>query len=176
MNLTLKQTPGLYLVGFMGSGKSTVGRRLAAELGWPFADLDAIIEAREGTTITQLFADHGEPEFRRRESAALHEATARVPRGQPLVLSLGGGAFGVEANREYLQRHGVTLWLDCPLERCRQRVAQEQHRPLARDPQAFAALFEARRPIYAQAHYRVDADTDDDRETVARILALGLIS
>ena len=176
MILALKNTPGIYLVGFMGSGKSTVGRRLAAELGWPFEDLDAVIEAREQTTISELFAEHGEAEFRRRESDALQQAMSRVPRGQPLVLALGGGAFGPEINRARLKGHGITIWLDCPLDRSRERVAKERHRPLARDPEAFAALYEARRPIYALADYRIDADTDDDQETVNKILALGLVS
>lgn len=176
MNLTLKRTPGIYLVGFMGSGKSTVGRRLAAEIGWPFQDLDAIIEAREQSTITELFAEHGEPEFRRRESEALKHAIAQVPRGKPLVLALGGGAFSPEINRARLQDHGISIWLDCPLELCRTRVAAESHRPLARDPAAFAALYQTRQPIYALADHRIEAATDDDRETVRKILALGLIS
>jgi shikimate kinase len=176
MILTLKRTPGIYLVGFMGSGKSTVGRRLAAEIGWPFEDLDATIEAREHTTISQLFAEHGEAEFRRRESAALEQAIAQVPRGKPLVLALGGGAFGPEVNRARMKDHGITIWLDCPLELCRARVAAEGHRPLARDPEAFAALFETRQPIYALADYRIDAGSDDDAETVRKILALGLVS
>ena len=176
MILALKRNPGIYLVGFMGSGKSTVGRRLAAELGWPFEDLDAVIEEREGRTISDLFAEHGEAEFRRRESEALKAATALVSRGQPLVLALGGGAFGPEENRGRLKDHGITIWLDCPLDRSRERVAKERHRPLAKDPAAFAALYEARQPIYALADYRIDADTDDDGETVRKILALGLVS
>ena len=176
MNLTLKRTPGIYLVGFMGSGKSTVGRRLAAELGWPFEDLDTTIETREQTTITELFTVHGEAEFRRRESEALKQAIAQVPRGKPLVLALGGGAFSAEINRVRLQDHGLSIWLDCPLELCRARVAAERHRPLARDPEAFAALYQTRQPIYALADYRIEADTDDEGETVRKILALGLFS
>lgn len=176
MILALKNTPGIYLVGFMGSGKSTVGRRLAAELGWPFEDLDAVIEAREQTTISALFAEHGEAEFRRRESEALKQAMKLVPRGLPLVLALGGGAFTPGVNRARLQGHGISIWLDCPLHRCRERVAKERHRPLARDPEAFAALFAARQPIYALADYRIETDTDDDAETVRQILALGLVS
>ncbi len=176
MILMLKRTPGIYLVGFMGSGKSTVGRRLAAEIGWPFEDLDAIIEAREQTTISHLFADHGEAEFRRRESEALKQAIARVPRGNPLVLALGGGAFTPDINRARLKDHGITIWLDCPLDLCRTRVAAEGHRPLARDPEAFANLFQTRQPIYALADYRIDAASDDDTVTVRKILDLGLIS
>ena len=82
MILQLKNTPGIYLVGFMGSGKSTVGRRLAGNLGWPFEDLDAVIEAREQTTISALFAELGEEEFRRRESEAMKQVIAPVSRGR----------------------------------------------------------------------------------------------
>lgn len=176
MILALKNTPGIYLVGFMGCGKSTVGRSLAAHLGWPFEDLDAVIEAREQTTISELFVVQGEAEFRRRESEALKFAIAPVSRGLPKVLALGGGAFSPEQNRERLKGHGITIWLDCPLERCRERVAKERHRPLARDPEAFATLYETRSPIYALADYRVDADSDDDADTVRKILSLGLVS
>ncbi len=176
MILQLKNTPGIYLVGFMGSGKSTVGRRLAADLGWPFEDLDHVIEARENTTISALFAEHGEAEFRRRESAALRQAMSKVPRGNPLVLALGGGAFSREENRSRLSGHGITIWLECSLERCRERVVKERHRPLAKDPEAFSALFRARQPAYALADFQIDADSDDDTETVRRILALGLVS
>lgn len=176
MILQLKNTPGIYLVGFMGSGKSTVGRRLAGDLGWPFEDLDAVIEAREHTTISALFAQHGEAEFRSRESDALKQVIAPVSRGLPLVLALGGGAFTSEVNRARLKGHGLSIWLDCPLERCRERVAKERHRPLARDPLAFANLYTERRPIYALADFRIATDTDDDSETVRRILAHGLVS
>lgn len=176
MILQLKNTPGIYLVGFMGSGKSTVGRRLAGSLGWPFEDLDAVIEAREQTTISALFAEQGEAEFRRRESEALKQVIAPVSRGVPLVLALGGGAFSSEVNRARLKGHGISIWLDCPLDRCRERVAKERHRPLARDPQAFANLYTERQPIYALADFRIDTDTDDDSETVRRILDLGLVS
>lgn len=176
MILALKNTPGIYLVGFMGCGKSTVGRSLAARLGWPFEDLDTVIEKRERTTISELFAQHGEAEFRRRESEALQAAIASVSRGLPKVLALGGGAFSPELNRERLKGHGITIWLDCPLERCRERVAKEHHRPLARDPAAFATLYRTRAPIYALADFQVDADSDDDSETVRKILDLGLVS
>ena len=176
MILQLKNTPGIYLVGFMGSGKSTVGRRLAGNLGWPFEDLDAVIEAREQTTISALFAELGEEEFRRRESEALKQVIAPVSRGLPLVLALGGGAFTSEVNRARLKGHGISIWLDCPLDRCRERVAKERHRPLARDPLAFANLYAERQPIYALSDFRIETDTDDDSETVRRILDLGLVS
>ena len=134
------------------------------------------MSVRENTSISALFAEHGEDEFRRRESAALRQTIVKVPRGNPLVLALGGGAFNSEENRAHLAGHGVTIWLDCSLDRCRERVAKERHRPLARDPEAFAKLYDQRRPIYTLADFRIDADSDDDGETVRRILALGLVS
>src|SRR5207244_9786329 len=93
MILKLKRTPGIYLVGFMGCGKSTIGRALAEELGWSFCDLDDDIERREGLTISEIFDIRGEAAFREAESAALQERIRTVVRGQPQVISLGGGAF-----------------------------------------------------------------------------------
>ena len=114
MNLRLKRTPGIYLVGFMGSGKSTVGRMLAARIGWPFFDLDEEIEARERTAIADIFATCGETEFRRIEAAALERHVRAVESGRPAVMALGGGAFVARANRDLLLQNGVTIWLDCP--------------------------------------------------------------
>src|SRR3984885_5965473 len=93
MILMLKRTPGIFLVGFMGSGKSTVGRALADELGWGFADLDEEIEKREGMPIVRIFDTRGEAEFRRAETAALRERVRAVERGRPCVIALGGGTF-----------------------------------------------------------------------------------
>ena len=92
MILKLKRTPGIYLVGFMGSGKTTIGRHLADELGWSFADLDADIEAEQGTTIAQIFDTRGEDEFRRIETAAIQKRVRMIEKGRPMVLALGGGA------------------------------------------------------------------------------------
>src|SRR6185295_16056948 len=93
MILKLKRTPGIFLVGFMGSGKSTVGRVLAEELGWGFADLDEDIEKREGMAIAEIFDSRGEAEFRKAETAALRERVRMVEGGRPWVIALGGGAF-----------------------------------------------------------------------------------
>ena len=83
MILTLKRTPGIYLVGFMGSGKSTVGRKLAERIGWPFHDLDSIIEGAQGRTIAAIFEQDGEPAFREVERGALWEQVRRIERGEP---------------------------------------------------------------------------------------------
>src|SRR5580700_4868054 len=155
MNVRLKRTPGLYLLGFMGSGKTTVGRHLAHRLGWRFFDLDHEIEAAEKITIAELFDTRGEPEFRRIEAEMLREHVRSIERGRPAVLALGGGAFVDAANRDLILQNGIAIWLDCPFDRVQQRVGDASLRPLARDPQRFAALFESRRAIYALADVRI---------------------
>ena len=98
MILKLKRTPGIYLIGFMGSGKSTVGRMLADQIGWRFADIDDDVEAAAKTSITELFTERGEEEFRRFESEAIRQRVRRIQSGHPMVLALGGGAFLVVAD------------------------------------------------------------------------------
>jgi shikimate kinase len=171
MILKLKRTPGIYVVGFMGAGKSTVGRQLARRMGWNFFDTDAEIEAAEKCPITKLFAQRGEVEFRRIESAILKQHVRWVERGRPAVLALGGGAYTISENRELLAENGITVWLDCPFEVVQQRVAQATHRPLARDPEAFAALYARRRDFYALADVHVSVTSDDPEATVSAILA-----
>lgn len=174
MILKLKRTPGIYLVGFMGSGKSTVGRALADELGWSFFDLDEEIEREQGTTITDIFENRGEAEFRRIESEALGRCVHAVQCGKPRVISLGGGAFLQAENLDLVLNNGVSVWLDCPLPVIERRIAGFTHRPLARDPERLRQLYEVRRGGYARADYRIDTDDDDAASTVARILALPL--
>jgi len=171
MNLRLKRTPGIYVVGFMGAGKSTVGRHLAHRLGWSFFDTDAEIEAAERTAIADIFAARGEPEFRRIETAVIGQLVRSVERGRPAVVALGGGAFSQPDNRLLLENNGITVWLDCPFDTVRHRVGQATHRPLARDTEAFAALYEARRDHYCLADVHVPIATDDPEITVAAILA-----
>ncbi len=171
MNLRLKRTPGIYLLGFMGSGKSTVGRLLADRIGWPFFDLDEEIEARERTAIADIFAARGEAEFRRIEAAALARHVSAVETGRPAVMALGGGAFVSPANRDLLLQNGVTIWLDCPFPIVEQRVRQATHRPLARDPEQFAALYQARRDVYRLAEIHVTVEGDDPSLAVEQILA-----
>jgi shikimate kinase len=173
---TLKRTPGIYLVGFMGCGKSTVGRALAEEVGWSYFDLDEQIERREGLTIAQIFDTRGEAAFREAETAALRERVRTVQSGQPQVISLGGGAFVSPDNVALVESGGVSVWIDVPFSTIERRVASETHRPLARDPWQFRALFDARRPAYARADYRVEVLDDNPRQVVDQILALGLFS
>ena len=172
MLLKLKRTPGLYLVGFMGSGKSAVGRLLADELGWSFADIDEDIEKTEGVSIADIFDTRGEEEFRRIEQEALRKRIREVEFGKPMVLALGGGAFVDPANRKLLDERGVTIWLDCPFPRICARVDGQTHRPLARDAEKFQRLYDDRREMYDKAEHRIAADTDDAAEIVADILKL----
>jgi shikimate kinase len=172
MTLKLKRTPGLYLVGFMGSGKSTIGRSLADELGWNFVDIDQEIEHQQGVTIAEIFERRGEGEFRRIESEAIRSRVRLIERGRPMVLALGGGAFAQAANVELLENNGVTVWLDCPFPLVRQRVAGATHRPLARDPVKLEALYFERRAFYSKADYRIEIQNDDPAEAVAAILSL----
>jgi shikimate kinase len=175
MNLQLKRTPGIYVVGFMASGKSTVGRLLAHRLGWNFFDTDEEVEAAERAAIAEIFDARGEAEFRRIETRIIRRHVLRIERGNPAVLALGGGAFAVQANRDLLQNNGVTVWLDCPFELVRSRVALASHRPLARDPRQFADLYHARREAYALADVRVPIESDDPAGVVEAILTHPLI-
>jgi shikimate kinase len=154
----------------MGSGKTTVGRHLAHRLGWNFFDLDHEIEAAEKTTIAKLFDTRGEPEFRRIETEMLRQHVRWIERGRPAVLALGGGAFVDAANRELILQNGIAIWLDCPFERVNQRVGDTSDRPLARDPQRFAALYESRREIYALADMRIAIEGDDAGQALEAVL------
>lgn len=174
MILKLKRTPGIFLVGFMGSGKSTVGRALAEELGWGFADLDEDIEKREGVPISQIFDTRGETEFRHAETAALRERVRSVEGGHPCVIALGGGAFLSDENFQMVSNNGVSIWLDCPFSTVERRLAGYAHRPLARDPEKLRELFAVRRAGYERADYCVAVENDDAAATAAKILALPL--
>ena len=170
MNIKLKGTPGIYLVGFMCSGKSTVGRLLAHRLGWSFFDTDAEIEAAEKTSIADIFEKRGEPEFRRIETEIVRRHALWIEHGRPAVLALGGGVFEQPENRRILEDRGITVWLDCPFGIVSRRAAQASHRPLARDPQKFAALYESRRQTYALADIHITIDSDDPADAVEAIL------
>jgi shikimate kinase len=172
MLLKLKRTPGLYLIGFMGSGKSAVGRLLAEELGWSFADIDEDIENAQGISIAEIFDTLGELEFRGMEQEALRKRVREIECGKPMVLALGGGAFVDPANRKLLEERGVTVWLDRPFPRISARLDGQTHRPLARDPEKFQQLFHERRDVYSQAEHRIEADTDDPAAIVGQILKL----
>jgi shikimate kinase len=174
MILKLKRTPGLYLVGFMGCGKTTIGQRLARRIGWHFADLDHDIEKAHGGTVQQIFAEHGEPHFRHLEHLALKQRIQDVERGKPSVVALGGGTFVRPDNYALLENNGVTLWLDAPFDLIRQRVQSDGTRPLAADPEKFRKLFDSRRAGYEMADHRITIVSEDPEVTIDSIIALQL--
>jgi shikimate kinase len=161
----------IYLLGFMGSGKTTVGELLARELGWRFIDLDAVIEAGQKATIKQIFEQAGEPFFRQLEQAVLTE----VSKTEPAVIALGGGTFAQEPNLELiLESGGATIWLDCSLQELRRRCEGIDNRPLFREPESFAQLLDQRLPYYRKAQYRVSTEGREPEEVVEQILRLNV--
>jgi len=175
MNLRLKRTPGIYVLGFMASGKSTIGRLVAHRLGWSFFDLDHEIEHAERTTIAEIFDTRGEAAFRRIEAQILEQHVRWIERGRPAVLALGDGAFAEPRNREMVLAHGVAVWLDCPLAVVERRAIEAYHRPLARDPGKFAALYEARRQAYALADVHIAIESDDPARAVEAIVGHAIL-
>ncbi len=147
-------TDKIYLVGFMGAGKSSVARALARRLGWRAVDVDEMIERRERQTVSAIFAKQGEPYFRAAERAVVME---QIP-SRHLVVATGGGTFADPANRAVMKGDGATVWLDVPIQRIIARVPADGRRPLAADRTEFERLFYLRRAAYEEAHYRVDAE------------------
>jgi shikimate kinase len=145
------------LIGFMGAGKTAVGRALAKRLRWKFHDLDRVIEQREQQTVAEIFAARGESGFRRAETAALRDLLQEAPETHDLVLALGGGAFVQSQNRKLLEEAGaITVLLQAPLRELKRRCRSERKvRPLAKEDARFAELFAARRADYERARYRV---------------------
>jgi shikimate kinase len=161
----------VFLVGFMGAGKTSVGRELSKHLGWRFEDLDNRIQAREGRTIPEIFGQSGETEFRRSELAALRELLEEATSGTPLIAALGGGAFAQPEIASLLeQANCVTIFLDAPVEELWRRCgADTAERPLRRDAGEFRQLYEARRPRYLQAKKRMDTTGRQIDELVREI-------
>jgi shikimate kinase len=170
MTLKLKRTPGLYLIGFMGTGKTTIGRSLADVLGWSFFDVDTEIEKREQRAISEIFAQSGEQHFRSLETSTLEQLVRNVQFGHPCVIATGGGAFSYLKNWDIVENNGVTIWLDCPFEKIEQRIPHgDTTRPLSLDRAKMRELYEVRRPLYARADYRIDADCDEPMEVLEQI-------
>jgi shikimate kinase len=162
----------VFLVGFMASGKTTVGRLLAAELGYGFVDTDERVEHREGRSVDRVFAESGEGHFRRVEWEVLQ---GLVELG-PTVVATGGGLFLGYRQRRWMIERGPTVWLDVPFEIARRRAEAERStaqrgRPLMKsgDPTALRTLFDRRRASYFLARFRVDAS--GPAEDVARSVA-----
>jgi shikimate kinase len=174
MHIKLKRSPGIYIAGFMGSGKSTVGRMLAEKLGWDFVDLDAEIERAQVTTIAKIFVERGEPEFRRIETEMMRRWVRRIEGGIPTVVALGGGAFVHPGNFEMIENHGISIWLDCSFEEVTRRLSDVPlDRPLARDPETFRKLYESRKAGYSRADFRIEGSCEPEH-AVHAILDLPL--
>jgi shikimate kinase len=176
VNSRLKQTPGLYLMGFMGSGKTTIGKLVAERLGWSFVDIDQDIEASQSRSIAEIFDSLGEEAFRQMEADAIRKRVRAVACGRPTVMALGGGAAAQPANVDLIETHGVTIWLACPFEVVVRRVGQDPSRPNARDLRKFEELFHARQQAYGRADFRIDIETDDPAPAVDAILKLPLFT
>ena len=164
-------TERFFLVGFMGTGKTTVGRQVAERMGLSFVDLDERIEQTSGMGVSEIFAREGEDGFRRRESEALEEL---IERPEPVVVATGGGAFTVEANRLLMKSAGVVVWLDVPIGEILARIARIERiesfeRPLWKTPEEVRALHERRRGSYRKAHHRLALDGTGPSEAAARL-------
>jgi shikimate kinase len=144
------------LVGMMGAGKSSIGRRLAARLGIPFVDADSEIEKAAGMTIPEIFAGHGEPYFRAGEARVI----ARLLEGGPQVLATGGGAFMNPETRAAIHVKGISVWLRATLEVLSRRIKRRGDRPLLKtsDPaETLRQLMDERYPVYAAANLTVES-------------------
>jgi shikimate kinase len=159
----------------MGAGKSTVGTRLARQLGWHFVDLDERIEAAAGISIPDFFERHGELAFRQLEADQLRAALGRaVEFHESTVLALGGGTYAQPGAPEFLRNSGVpVIWLDTPIEILLSRCMTMTGRPLFRDEASFRSLHAQRLPSYQLADYRVDS-SGDAAVVVAEILRRGI--
>ena len=155
----------LYLVGFMGAGKTTVARALGRRIGWRTEDIDERIEARERRSVAAIFAQDGEPYFRRAERTVLHELLPE----RNVIVATGGGTFVDPDNRSAMLADGAVAWLDVPLTRILDRVPPDGRRPLAGDREQMEQLFARRQVAYGQAHVRIDASRPID-EVVERLL------
>jgi shikimate kinase len=165
----------VFLVGFMGAGKSSVGLALSRKLGWPFEDLDERIQAQEQRSIEQIFQQSGEIAFRQLEHAALR-ALVRELGTSPKVVALGGGAFAQANNATLLGEAGFpAIFLDAPVEELFRRCQQQPlERPLRRDLEEFRRLYEVRRPCYLKADLRIETSGKDvERVAAEAISSLG---
>lgn len=163
----------IVLVGLMGAGKSTVGRRLAARLALPFVDADTEIEGAAGMSIPEIFAQYGEAYFRDGERRVIQ----RLIDGKPKIIATGGGAFVNDETRALILSDALAIWLDAPVEVLADRVKRRDTRPLLRGKDPLIVLRElaaVRNPLYALAHLRIpSANTPHDMTVRAILEALG---
>lgn len=161
----------LFLCGFMGAGKTKVGRLVASSQGWDFLDLDQQIEAMAGKSVSEIFAQDGESKFRELE----YRAVAETARFDNLVVALGGGAFTSARTRELISRLGQSVWLDVPFDLIATRLTPVKRatRPLFADEAAARRLYESRVPAYQLADFRLSLENEAPAtEVAARIIPL----
>src|SRR5207244_569938 len=158
----------IYLVGFMGAGKTTVGRELAARLDVPFIDLDELVEAAEKTSIKEIFAQHGEPYFRKRERDILR-STRYLEKG---VIATGGGTFTFDENIQFIQSEGLSVYLAAPYALLRTRIGgKADDRPLFRDDFATLELYTNRLRYYKMSDLTMEIrESETPAEIVERIM------
>jgi shikimate kinase len=166
---------GVFLVGFMGAGKSSVGRALGQRLNWIFEDLDDRIERIEKRKIAEIFAASGEPHFRQAEQTALRQVLEELQSGVARVIALGGGAFVQKENATLLLAAGVpTVFLDAPVEelwqRCRVQAEEAgTDRPLLKSRDSFRSLYQTRRKSYLKALVKIQTGSRDVEAIAAEI-------
>jgi len=162
--------PNINLVGFMGAGKTTVGKALAERLGYRFVDADEEIEREQGRTISSIFAEDGEPEFRRLESEMLRKLSGR----EGLIVSAGGGAVIDPANVENMRRGGPVVCLTATPEEIYERVRHSTHRPLLDTPDPMSRivqLLNERAGYYARADVTIDTTGKSVDDVVDEVLS-----
>jgi shikimate kinase len=155
----------VYLVGFMGAGKTSVGRALAAQLGWSFVDLDMEIERSQKMPVRDIFLKSGEAHFRQLE----HEHLTRLSERPRVVIALGGGASVDPENRRVIDSTGTSVWLNVPFDTASRRVSMDGTRPLFKDLEHAERLFETRLPIYKLARIHVLADNRPPAEIAGEV-------
>ena len=156
----------IYVVGFMGAGKSTLAQALGVRLGWRVEDIDTLVERREGLTVAEIFARRGEPHFRAVEQAVL---TDLLPT-RHVVIATGGGTYADGNNRSLINQDGISIWLDVSWRAVVERLPIDGSRPLAADRSVMERLFDARQPSYWHAHVRLDAERASTDALVEQVL------
>jgi shikimate kinase len=160
----------IYLIGFMGAGKTTVGRELASRIDAPFFDLDELIEAAEKTTIKEIFSTHGEPYFRKRERDIL-----RATRNLELaVIASGGGTFTFDENIQFIQSEGLSIYLSAAYSLLRSRIGAKDDRPLFRDDLSTHELYANRIRYYRMADITIDVREEETPAEIVERLVLEL--